>query len=57
MKETITREDALALLHQYNIEPFHIQHALTLEGVMKWFAVDLGYGEDQIYWGACRTAP
>ncbi len=51
MKETITREDALALLHQYNIEPFHIQHALTLEGVMKWFAVDLGYGEDQIYWG------
>ncbi len=51
MKETITREKALALLRQYNIEPFHIQHALTLEGVMKWFAIDLGYGEDQTFWG------
>lgn len=51
MKEHIEREKALALLKQYNQEPFHIQHALTVEGVMKWFAHELGYGEDAEYWG------
>lgn len=51
MKEYIEREKAYALLKQYNQEPFHIQHALTVEGVMKWFANELGYGEDAEYWG------
>lgn len=51
MKEHITREDAFALLRQYNQDHFHIQHALTVEGVMKWFARELGYGEDAEYWG------
>lgn len=51
MKSTITREEAFTLLKRYNQEPFHIQHALTVEGVMRWFAQDLGYGEDAEYWG------
>ncbi len=47
----ITREDAFALLRQYNKDPFHIQHALTVEAVMKWYAKELGYGDDAMYWG------
>jgi predicted hydrolase (HD superfamily) len=51
MKEHISREDAYALLTKYNKDKFHIQHALTVEGVMKWYARELGYGEDEEYWG------
>ena len=43
------REKALALLMKYNKEKFHIQHALTVEAVMKWYAGELGY--DANYWG------
>ena len=50
MKQTISREAALAALKEYNKEPFHIQHALTVEGVMRWYANDLGYGEDADFW-------
>ena len=39
-----TRDEALALLRRYNKEPFHILHALTVEGVMDWYARELGYG-------------
>ena len=49
--EHISREAAFALLKQYNKDPFHIQHALTVEGVMKWYAAELGYGNDAEYWG------
>ena len=49
--ETIAREDALALLKKYNKDPFHIQHALTVEAVMKWYAKERGYEADQEYWG------
>ena len=49
--ETITRDDAFTLLKKYNKDPFHIQHALTVEAVMKWYANELGYGEDAEYWG------
>lgn len=51
MKEHIGREEALLLLKKHNKEPFHIQHGLTVEGVMKWYAKELGYGEDEEYWG------
>ena len=51
MKDHISREDAFELLKKYNKESFHIQHALTVEGVMKWYADELGYGEDAEYWG------
>ncbi len=51
MDTNITRENALALLQKYNKEPYHIYHGLTVEGVMKWFADELGYGEDREFWG------
>ena len=50
MKTCIPREAALAALKEYNTEPFHIQHALTVEGVMRWYAVELGYGEEADFW-------
>ena len=50
MQSNLTREQALALLKTYNKEPFHIQHALTVEGVMRWYANELGYGDDADYW-------
>ena len=50
MQSNLTREQALALLKTYNKEPFHIQHALTVEGVMRWYANELGYGADADYW-------
>ena len=49
--KTIERDNAFELLKKYNKDPFHIQHALTVEAVMKWFAKEMGYGEDAEYWG------
>lgn len=46
----ITREDAYELLTKYNKEPFHIQHAETLEGVMRYFAEKMGYGDEAEFW-------
>lgn len=46
-----TREEALTLLKEYNTEPFHIKHALTVEGVMRYFAKELGYTDEEDFWG------
>ena len=51
MTSKLTRDEAFVLLRKYNKEPFHIQHALTVEGVMRWYAKELGYGEEEEYWG------
>ncbi len=51
MELTINRQQALALLQKYNKESFHILHALTVEGVMRWFAQETG--EDVDFWGLC----
>ncbi|MCL2342051.1 MAG: HD domain-containing protein [Firmicutes bacterium] len=45
------REEALELLKKYNKEPFHIKHALTVEGVMRYFAKTLGYQDEEELWG------
>ena len=50
MNADISREDALKLLQKYNKEPFHIYHGLTVAGVMKWFADELGYSDDKEFW-------
>lgn len=50
------RTEALALLQQYNKEPFHIQHALTVEAVMGYFAEKLGYGNEKAVLGDCGSA-
>ncbi len=47
----VTRDEALTILRKYNQDPFHIQHAFTVEAVMKWYAGKLGYVEDAEYWG------
>ena len=49
MNANVTREEAMALLKKYNQEPFHIQHALTVEGIMRWFAKE--NQEDEEFWG------
>lgn len=49
----ISREQALNLLQKYNKEPFHILHGLTVEGVMGYFARELGYGEEADFWKLC----
>ena len=47
----MTREEAWKLLCRYNEEPFHQKHALTVEGVMRYFAKELGYGDEESFWG------
>ena len=51
LKSSITRDQAYALLTRYNREPFHIQHALTVEGAMRWYASELGYSDEADFWG------
>ena len=53
MNLTIDRAQALTLLQKYNHESFHILHALTVEGVMRWFAQELGQAEDKEFWALC----
>ena len=51
MDAKITRQQAWELLRQYNSEVFHLQHALTVEGAMRWFAREQGFGDDEEFWG------
>lgn len=46
----MNRDEALELLKKYNKDEFHIQHALTVEGVMRWYANELGYGDEADFW-------
>jgi len=50
LKSSLTREKAWNLLNKHNKDPFHIQHALTVEGVMKWYAKELGFGDEADFW-------
>ena len=50
METKVTREQAIGLLEKYNQESFHLVHALTVEGVMRWYASELGYGEEADFW-------
>lgn len=51
MKTAITREQAYALLRKYSQDPFHLRHGRTVEEVMRHFARELGYGEEEEFWG------
>lgn len=53
METKVTRSQALELLKKYNKESFHILHALTVEGVMRYFAEDLGYADEADFWSLC----
>lgn len=46
----MTRDEAWALLTRYNQGQFHLRHACTLEGVMRYFANELGYGDEADFW-------
>lgn len=50
MNTSITREQALDLLVKYNKDTFHLEHALTVEGTMGWYARELGYGDEEAFW-------
>ena len=50
-ESTITRDKAFELLKTYNKDPFHIRHALTVEGVMRYYAKTLGFADEVDYWG------
>jgi len=47
----LTRAQALELLREYNRDPFHLRHGLTVEAVMRWYARELGYGDREEFWG------
>jgi predicted hydrolase (HD superfamily) len=51
MNANMSRQRAWELLREYNKDPFHLQHALTVEGIMRWFAADQGSGGDKEFWG------
>ena len=51
MDAGISRAEAAELLKKYNKDPFHILHGLTVEGVMRWYAEELGYGGEKDFWG------
>ena len=51
MESQITREAAWELLRKYNKDSFHLQHALTVEGVMRWYAEQLGFADEVDFWG------
>ena len=45
------RDKAILILKKYNKDHFHIQHALTVEAVMKWFSKNLGFEREAEHWG------
>ena len=50
----MNREEAWNLLRQYNKESFHLRHALTVEGIMRYFAKELGYADQEEYCPCAR---
>jgi predicted hydrolase (HD superfamily) len=51
-QDPLSREQAWELLRKHNRDPFHLQHALTVEGIMRWYAKELGFREEAEFWGA-----
>lgn len=51
MSDTLTRDQAWELLTEFNKDTFHLKHAVTVEGVMKYMARELGYGDEEEFWG------
>ena len=47
-----TPQEAWTLLTQYNEGEFHQQHARIVGDVMRWYAQQLGYGQEADFWEA-----
>lgn len=50
MGKELSRNEAWALLTEFNQDHFHLKHAVTVEGVMRWYANELGYGDEADFW-------
>ena len=50
LQSSLSREEAWKLFQKFNKDPFHVQHALTVEAVMRWYAKELGFGEEADFW-------
>lgn len=50
MGKELSREQAWALLTEYNQDHFHLKHAVTMEGIMRWYANELGFGDEADFW-------
>ncbi|MDR0851623.1 MAG: hydrolase [Clostridiales Family XIII bacterium] len=50
MAKDITKSEAIELLERYNKDPFHLRHAYIVAGVMRYFADELGYGDEAEFW-------
>jgi len=51
MSNSLTKEKAWEILTEFNKDEFHLKHARIMEGVMRYFAEKLGYGDEQDFWG------
>lgn len=51
MNKNFSRQDAWELLNEYNKDHFHLKHAVIVEGIMKYFSKELGYGDEEEFWG------
>lgn len=51
MGTIMTRDEAWALLTEFNKDAFHLRHAVTVEGVMRWYAEKMGYSDEVDLWG------
>ena len=47
----MTREEAWELLTKYNQDEFHLLHAQTVENTMRYFARELGFADEEDFWG------
>ena len=47
----MTREEAWELLTEYNQDEFHLLHAQTVENTMRYFARELGFADEEDFWG------
>ena len=48
----LTREQAWELLNEYNKGEFHLKHGQIVGDVMRWYANELGYGDEADFWAA-----
>ena len=46
----LTREQAWDLLNEYNKGEFHLKHGQIVGDVMRWYANELGYGDEADFW-------
>lgn len=45
-----TKQEAIKLLEEFNQGEFHLKHGHIVGDVMRWYANDLGYGDEADLW-------